>query len=206
MMLWPAYKQTSHQNRTQQDNDNTRTDFDEVFCHFRQLTQDQVEDTSCSVQPAATTEQVQLSRGESHTVADITSLLNASSDVDNPRVNEQPVTDRVRRTTFDLLSSELQGYRSNSHIGAGKTDKFRDIHDYISSVSKDNDRSNLCGILKLTVPFKGGKDTTKQVAQDMEASPKILRAMVMEDKAESHESNHGICCIAGENVYVCPTI
>ena len=64
-------------------------------------------------------------------------------------MNEQPVTDRVRRTTCDPLSFKLQDCRCDSHITAGNTiTTFRDIRDYVSSVSKDIDRSDPCGILK----------------------------------------------------------
>ena len=79
-----------------------------------------MEATSCSIQSAVTTIKVKLSRDESHIVADITSLLNASPDVDNPKVNERPVIYRVRKATFDPLSYELQACRSDNHIAAGK--------------------------------------------------------------------------------------
>ena len=99
-------------------------------------------------------------------------------------MNGQLVTDRVRRTTFVPLSFELQGCRSDSHITAGKTGKFRDIRDYVSSVSKENYRSDPCGTLQLDsteltlneamIPLDKIKMT-----QYMEASLKILRAMVI---------------------------
>jgi len=43
-----ASLQTSQQNRNQRDDDNSRTNFDEAYRHFRQLTQDEVEEPRSS--------------------------------------------------------------------------------------------------------------------------------------------------------------